>query len=212
MIRRSLTTLLLAGGLALAAPGLDVRPAGDQQFDPLTGVTTLPHGGTVTDSDHGLRLQAKWIELKQGEFFRATGATLSAAETGTIRAANIDYQVRADRLVATGDLSFSGTDSTGMTAERVVAFPDAGKVVALGQVRGTKPAIRADAVALDAAKREVFLYGNYSFQDGKTRLASAKPDAGLLVTVAANGKLSTTTRPDPARLMAYLDMIERARR
>lgn len=211
MIRRALLAALLAG-TTLAAPGLVVKPAGDESFDPATGVRTLPNGGTITDSATGLTIQAGWIELKAGEFVRARAATLSAGDAATIRAANVDYQVKADRLTATGDLTLSTGEARGVTAERVVAFPEAGQAVALGKVRGTKPVLAADAIAVDARARELFLYGNLRFEQGTLKFSAARSDAFYLVTVRPDGKLATTNRPDAAKLRAYLDRIERARR
>lgn len=205
-----LSSLIVAVGLAQA--GLVIQPKGDQTVNPTTGVTTLPQGGVVIDNAHGIRIEAAYIEHKQGDFIKATNATIIASGQ-TIKTPSLNYAMKLDRVDIAGPLEFASSDVSGMRADKAVAFPNADRVVAIGNVRSVAPVIAANAIVFDGKKRAAFLYGNYRFEsrDGKTKLSQQGNDSALLVNFPKTGNPSATTKIVPDDRAAFIKLIEQSR-
>ena len=197
---------------ALAQAGLVIQPKGDQTINPSTGVTTLAQGGVVIDNAHGIRIEAAYIEHKQGDFIKATNATITASGQ-TFKTPSMNYAIPLDRVEIAGPLEFASADVTGMKADKAVVFPNADRVVAIGNVRSNAPVMAANAIVFDGKKRAAFLYGNYRFEskDGKTKLSQTGADSALLVSFPKSGNPSVTTKIPADDRAAFMKLIEQSR-
>ncbi len=205
-----LSSLILTAALAQAR--LVIQPKGDQTTNPSTGVTTLPQGGVVIDNAHGIRIEAAYIEHKQGDFIKATDATISASGQ-TIKTPSMNYAIPRDRVDIAGPLEFTTADVSGLKADKAVVFLGADRVVAVGNVRSSAPVIAANAIVFDGKKRTAFLYGNFRFEskDGKTKLSQTGADSALLVSFPKSGNPSVTTKIPADDRAAMVKLIEQSR-
>jgi hypothetical protein len=204
--------MVLVFGVVLAQAGLVISPRGDQVVNPTTGITRLPQGGVVEDRERGIRIDAKFIEHKQGEFIRATDATILTAGQ-TIKSPLVNYQIKLDRVDIAGPLEFSSPDVTELRAQKAVAYPEAERIVAVGGVQSRSPVLTANAVVFDTRRRVVFLYGAYRFEsrDGKTKLSQLGSESALLVTFPKSGNPTVTTKITPEDRALFVRLIEQSR-
>ncbi|HEX7039777.1 MAG TPA: hypothetical protein VF202_06700 [Trueperaceae bacterium] len=217
----SLTALLLAVG---AAQGPD-RPAGSsaedkpfaalvivshgrQTIDIVTGLTTLPDGGTLRDAHTGVEVRAAVIKYVDGEYIEASGVTASG-DFGDLVAEKLHIDVEGSVLTASGELRLS-RDGLVVTAgslryhalEQVIVFD--------GGVTGTEPRFSADRVLLDTLNGDVLLDGRYEFAGALFTMRS--PAAGGLLQLSLEQRgdevvYSAATEVSPAlleRFRAYL--------
>jgi hypothetical protein len=204
--------LLLASALAAPAAFL-IKNAPDQETDLATGVTTLAKGGTVEDAKHGYTITASHLQFKNDDYLTARGATIKTRGSGDIKAASVDYRVSLDRLTASGTVSYSFEDLKNLRADRAVAYLGEQVIVALGNVSAAEPAASATAVVLDAKKRQLFLYGPFSFQGKGVNAKSSKADGTLLVTLPeGSGNAKSTTKVPAGDLSRYTRLIESSRK
>ena len=206
----ALIALVLSAALAQA--GLVISPRGDQVVNPTTGITKLPQGGVVEDRERGIRIDAKFIEHKQGEFIRATDATILTAGQ-TIKSPSVNYQIKLDRVDIAGPLEFSSPDVTELRAQKAVAYPETERIVAAGGVQSRSPVLTANAVVFDAKRRVAFLYGAYRFEsrDGKTKLGQSGAESALLVTFPKTGNPTVTTKITSEDRALFVKLIEQSR-
>lgn len=209
---RYLVLSSLIVSVAIAQSGLVIQPKGDQTVNPSTGVTTLPQGGVVIDNAHGIRIEATYIEHKRDEFIKATNASIQTSGQ-TIKTPSLNYAMKLDRVDISGPLEFTSPDVTGLKADKAVAYPNADRVVALGNVRAGSPVIAANAIVFDGKKRTAFLYGNYCFEskDAKTKLSQAGADSALLLSFPKIGNPTATTKIPNDDRAAFLKLIEQSR-
>ena len=71
----SFVAVLLLVTVVLAQADMSVQPYGDQIING-DNSQVLPSGGIVDDSKHGVKIDAKYIEFKAGEYVRAKTATI----------------------------------------------------------------------------------------------------------------------------------------
>lgn len=163
-----------APGGAASAPfaALTVTPAGPQQYDISTGVTTLPGGGTIVDKETGVSLEAKTITYLDGSYIDARNASVSGS-FGTLTAGAIHIDVTTGMLTASGNLSLA---RGALTLSAAKLSYDANRRVAdfSGPVTGTSPDFRADRVLLDAVSGNVLLLGEYRYEGGAFTLRAPK--------------------------------------
>ncbi|WP_052351713.1 hypothetical protein [Deinococcus pimensis] len=204
-MKRVLLPTLVLLGVASAAnfAGFAIKPYGDQKVNLATGVTTLPKGGVATDAKQGVTVDAKFIEFKEGDYLAATTAKLVTKDGGTLTGDKLDYRVRSGNLTATGNLKYDDENVKGLTAQSMTIDATKKIGVAVGGVRSATPAMNADRVVVDYENNRAVMYGNYRYSFGGTRLASAKPDATLLVTWNGQGRPSVTSRPTAQQLAPY---------
>ena len=202
----------LIASVAFAQAGLVIQPKGDQSVNPSTGVTTLAQGGVVIDNAHGIRIEAAYIEHKRDDFIKATNASIQTSGQ-TIKTPSLNYAIKLDRVDIAGPLEFTSPDVTGLKADKAVAFLNADRVVAVGNVRSGTPVIAANAIVFDGKKRTAFLYGNYRFEskDAKTKLSQVGADSALLLSFPKSGNPSATTKIPNDDRAAYLKLIEQSR-
>lgn len=201
-----MTALTLGAAGAVNFGGLNVTPRGPQNLNLETGATDLPQGGTVTDARSGLRLSAARLQLQPGERLSAQGATLTTRQGGTLRAANVVYDLKQGTVTATGDVTYGDARLKNLTAGRMVLDTRSGFVSALGSVKASAPALSAAALAFDPRTAQTVLAGPARLQQG-TQALDAGAGGHLLLTFSANRLLRATSRPDAAtvgRFSPYL--------
>jgi len=194
--------LLAVSALLLGArfAGFSVEANGDQQVDLATGVTTLPRGGTLTDSKNGLKLVAPYIQYKDGEFIRARQAQLNTGDT-RFNALELDYQFKGEVLRLKG-LTLSSKDFSQISAQEGLAWLAEDRLVLAGEIRSQSPQLRASKMVVDSQSRQALVIGSFSFQDGNVRLSGNRADSLLLLTFQG-GKTQATSRV-PADVLARL--------
>jgi len=168
--------LMVLGYAVAAAPfaALTVTPAGRQTYDITTGVTTLPDGGTITDQETGVALQAASIRYQEGAYIEAVGVSVAGA-FGTIAAESVRIDLLEGVLWAEGALAL---EREGLVVRAGRLRYDALQQVAVfdGGVSGTAPGFEADRLLLDARSGDVLLDGRYRFESGLFTMTS--PEAG----------------------------------
>lgn len=198
-----LAALTLGVGGAVTFGGLSVTPRGPQNLNLQTGATELPQGGTATDARTGLRLSAARMELQPGERLTARSATVTTRQGGTLRAANVNYDLGRGTVTASGSVTYTDARLRDLRADRLVLHVKTGFVSALGGVRAQTPPLGAAALAFDASTSQVVLAGPYRAAGG----LQAGPGGRLLLVFGGNRLLRATPNPDAgtvARFAPYL--------
>ncbi len=217
----SLTALLLAWVTAQeadppAAGSPDDRPFaalvivshGRQTIDIVTGLTTLPDGGTLYDAHTGVEVQASVIRYVDGEYIEASGVTASGG-FGDLVAESLHIDVVDSVLTASGELRLS-RDGLVLTAgslryhalEQVIVFD--------GGVTGSEPTFSADRVLLDTLSGDVLLDGRYEFAGALFTMRSPAKGGRLQLSLEQRGDevvYAAATEVSPAlleRFKAYL--------
>lgn len=205
LMKRQLLILSALCGVSLAASfsGFDIKPKGNQDVDLVTGVTTLPQGGMVTDSKNGIKIDAQFIEMKEGDFLRAKTAKLTTTDGGVLTASNVEFSVKQNNLTATGKINYKDSNIKDLGADKVVVNTKEHIIVASGGVQADSPAIKANMVLADYEKNVAVLYGNYTFQSGKQKLSNKSSTGTLFVKFNAKGEATATTKPTAEQLAAF---------
>jgi hypothetical protein len=217
----SLTAFLLAWGTAQeagapAAPTTDDRPFaalvivshGRQSIDIMTGLTVLPDGGRVVDTQTGVEVEATVIRYVDGEYIEASGVTVSGG-FGDFEAESLHIDVRDSVLTATGDLRLS-RNGLQVTAGVLSYHALANVIVFDGGVRATEPAFSADRVLLDTVSGDVLLDGRYEYAGGLFTMRSPAAGGRLQLSLHQQGEeyvYAAATEVSPAlleRFRAYL--------
>lgn len=202
-----LATLTLGAASAVTFGGLNVSPRGPQNLNLETGATDFPQGGTVTDGRSGLRLQAGRLQLQPGQRLSAQGATLTTRQGGTLRAANVIYDLNLGTVTATGDVSYADARLRNLTAGRMVLHVKTGFVSAHGDVRASTPALSASALAFDPRTAQTVLAGPARLSQGAQTLEADK-GGHLLLTFSANRLLRAASRTDAATLGRFTPYLK----
>lgn len=194
--------LLLAAAYADDFAALNVTPKGDQTLDLATGVTTLPQGGEVVDTESGLKLTGDFIRYHAGDFIEAKGATVQG-KFGDLKAANIYLDAIKQTLQAGGGVSFSAQDFS-VKADSLTVYLEPELALAGGQVHGDKPALEASALLVDSSGHRALLASPYRYQDGPLTLQSQTQGHFLMVRWAAGASsFSASTEVDPKLLAEF---------
>jgi hypothetical protein len=200
--------------MALAQAQLSVKPYGDQTINP-DGSQILAQGGIVDDSKHGVKIDAKYLEFKPGEFVRAKTATIITKTGQKVSTTKLNYLIKTDRMELAGPLNFSDEFISGFSSGSAVVYPDADVMVGIGGVKASSPLLSANAMVVDGVRKEAFLYGNYKFksQDGKIKLGNQGAQAGLLINFTNRDRPRVTSGVDvpAASRTRFLELIERSK-
>ncbi|GEM47947.1 hypothetical protein [Deinococcus cellulosilyticus] len=209
-MKRELLIISALCGVSLAASfsGFDIKPKGNQDVDLVTGITTLPQGGMVTDSKNGIKIDAQFIEMKEGDFLKAKTAKLTTSDGGLLTASNVEYSVKNNNLTATGKINYKDDNIKDLGADKVVVNTKDHIIVASGGVQAQAPAIKANMVLADYEKNVAVLYGNYSFQSGKQKLSNKSGTGLLFVKFNAKGEATATTKPSAEQLAAFKSYLK----
>jgi len=191
-----------------AFASLSVEPAGRQTIDIISGVTTLPDGGSVVDRDTGVSLEAERISYRDGHFIEATGVVVEGS-FGTLTAEYLHIDVPTGLLTANGSLRLE-REGLSVVADELRYYAEAQVAVFDGAVRGTAPNFQTERLLLDADSGDVLLVGRYAYADGLLTLASPESGGRLELRLSLNeGTASydaaTEVRPEVlARFADYL--------
>jgi hypothetical protein len=193
-MKRLVTAVLLMVvlGVVLASrfAGFEVKPSGNADFDVSTGVYTLPTGGTITDNQNKLVLEAKYIQYKERDFIRAKEAKLVSG-SGNFVAATLEYLTQSDTLKL-GNLQFGSKDIKAVSASQGLLLKE-DILILKGEVRSKNPQLEANVLVVDIAKDQALVQGAFAYSDGPTSLRAQRPDAALLLTFT-QGKVRASTK------------------
>lgn len=202
----AMAALSLGAASAVTFGGLTVTPRGPQNLNLETGLTDLPQGGRATDARGQLTLDAQRMQFKPGAYLLASGATLTTRQGGTLRAAQVRYDLAAGTVTATGDLTYSDGRLNTLRADTVTVHVKTGFVVASGGVTAANPKLSGGRLIFDPATMQAVLTGPYRAQQG-TLNASGAAGGRLLMVFSANRVVRSSTEPDAdslARFQPYL--------
>lgn len=218
MMTRLLRPVLfvLISAFALAAETLNfsqltVIPYGVQEFDISTGITTLPDGGDVVDTDTNLSLSGSFVRFADGAFIEATGVTIDG-EFGTLSTATIFLDLVQSLLQADEELTFTRAEIE-LHAGSMVYHHETGIAAFYGGVTGTLPPFTASTLLLDSRQAIMLLVGAYEFTDGMFALRSPSGGGMLQVHIVVDEETGetdyiATSNPDEAVLAAFQPYLE----
>lgn len=201
-----LSALLLGGAGAVDFGGLTITPRGPQSLNLETGLTELPQGGRATDSRGQLTLDAQRMQFKPGAYLVAGGATVTTRQGGTLRAAQVRYDLASSTVTATGDVTYTDARLKGLSASSITVNVKTGFVVAVGNVQATTPQLSGERLVFDATTMQAVLTGPYRARQG-TLNASGGAGSRLLLVFGGNRVVRSSTAPDAdsvARFLPYL--------
>lgn len=198
LLTGALTALTLAAGGAQAVTfgGLNVTPRGPQNLNLETGATDLPQGGTATDSRGGVKLTAARMQLQPGQRLSAQDATITTRQGGTLKAAQVTYDLKAGTVTATGGVTYNDARFTDLSAPSMTLNVKSGFVTARGGVKAAKPAMTGAALAFDPSTMQAMLAGPYRVNQGTLRADTAAPAGRLLLVFSARSVVRATEDPD----------------
>ncbi|WP_029479259.1 hypothetical protein [Deinococcus frigens] len=202
-----LTLSPFTGGQAVTFGGLNVTPRGPQNLNLDTGVTELPQGGTVTDSKGGLKLVAGAMTLNPGQTLTAQNAVLTTKQGGTLRAAQVVYDLKSSTVTATGSVTYNDARFKNLSAPRVILNVGRAFVTALGGVRADTPALSGAALVFDLTTMQAILTGPYTARQG-TLNASADAAGRLLLVFGGNQVVRSSVSPDAATLGRFTPYLK----
>lgn len=190
-----------------AFSGLTVIAFGEQEFDIVTGITTLPEGGQVVDREHGVTLTAESMRYREGDFVEAETVEVSG-RFGTARSDRVSIDLATAVVEASGNVRFE-REELRLLAASLRYDVDAAIVEFEGPVTGEGVELEAAAMLLDADSGSVLLIGPYRYQDELFELSSEREGALLSLTPAEDesGRMVASSRVDPElidRLGPYL--------
>lgn len=192
---------------------LVIAPAGDEEFDIATGITTLLDGGVITDHDSGITLQAPWIRYKVGEFIETTDTSVSGS-FGAVSAASVYVDIQSALLSAEGELQLDGRNLT-VTGDSLRYHADAGVVDLQGQVVASSPVFSASRLLYDTSSGTVLLFGPYTFDDGFLELTATSESALLELRRPADEPedpaafaFLVSSTPDPETLSLFSNWLD----
>ncbi len=176
----TLLALALATGLAQSGgsfASLVITPAGDEEYDIATGVTTLTEGGVIIDQGSGITLEAPFISYRVDDFIDTTSATVTGS-FGTIVGDEVRVDISSSLLTASGNLQLSGQNLQ-VSGDQLSYFAETGVVDLQGNVTASDPVFSASRILYDTVSGTVLLFGPYSFDDGFLQLSASSPDGFL---------------------------------
>lgn len=188
LVRRSFLPLFtLLSSLAFAAPvgdpqdfaALTIRPAGPEELDLETGVTTLPEGGVVSYRKEGVTLKGTFIRYLEGDFIDVREAVVTG-DFGTLKAPELRFDVAAQTLQAESGASFEG-EALAMSADALTLDLEADIAELSGDVTSTDPELTGARALVDLTGGAGVLVGPYAYQEGPVGLSGA---AGQLLALS----------------------------
>lgn len=169
---------------------LTVKPYGSQEFDISTGITTLPEGGDVIDTDTNLALSGSFVRFEDGAFIEATEVTITG-DFGTLEASEVFLDLGSSTLEIPSELSFHRAELE-LHAGAMKYHHQAGIAVFTGGVTGSLPPLTADTLLLDSLAGAMLLVGTYTFTDGLFTLESPSNGGYLHVAIEVDEEAGTT--------------------
>jgi hypothetical protein len=192
------SVVTLAQGLA----GFSVQPSGSLETDLGTGINTLATGGTVTDNNLDLTLNAKWIQYRDNDFYKARNANFKSKD-GTFVASSLNYETKRD-VMTLETMRYNSKDFSDINSDTGKIFGN-GIVVLEGKVNSAKPLLRASTIVIDSRAKQAIVFGVFSYQNGKVTLKGQKDTSTLLLTFEDKVVKANTRVPEAlfARLKPF---------
>jgi len=168
---------------------LTVVPYGEQRFDLLSGETTLPDGGTIVDTETGLRLEASFIRYLEGEYIEAQDARADTAN-GRLTAPTLSIDVPNLLAVAPAGVTFEREGLEVVAEGAELRFGP--QLARFERPSGEQLGLEAVALLLDLVSGDALLLGPYRFQDGPFTLSDDREGSVLQLrpVVAEDGSAS----------------------
>jgi hypothetical protein len=163
---------------------LTVNPRGEQQFDLSTGITTLPEGGEIVDSERGLTLAATFISYKENEFIEAKGGT-SEGFFGLLEAPELRLEYASNTIIATGGISLS-KDGLALSADNLTLDMGSSIAVLSGDIKNTEPAFEAAAIVMKVGAGYALLASPFNYVSGFATLEQDTPGSFLQLKQTEN--------------------------
>ena len=206
-----LASLFWAAAETINFSQLTVKPYGSQEFDISTGITTLPEGGDVIDTDTNLALSGSFVRFEDGAFIEATDVTITG-DFGTLAAAEVFLDLGSSTLDIPSKLTFRRAELE-LTAGAMKYHHGQGIAVFTGGVQGSVPPLTADTLLLDSLAGVMLLVGRYSFTDGLFTLESPESGGRLYVAIEVDEETGTTdyiatSNPGEAELERFAPFLE----
>jgi hypothetical protein len=199
---------VVSAALAVNFAGFSIKPYGDQNLDLTTGITTLPKGGVISDSERGFTVDAKWLRFKEGDFVEIKEGKIKYLTTGILNAISAHYDLKNNRFTVQGELTYSDALIKNLQAKD--ADLDSTKQILLikSGVSANDPKILADRLMVDYLNKAAVLQGNYTYTYKGARLSGKGDKAMLWVTWNDKNELKASTKPTPEQLKPYLSLLK----
>lgn len=190
---------------------LTVKPYGSQEFDISTGITTLPEGGDVIDTNTNLSLSGSFVRFEDGAFIEATEVTITG-NFGTLQSSEVYLDLHSSTLDIPNALTFNRAELQ-LEAGAMKYHHEHGIAVFTGGVSGTVPPLQADTVMLDSVTGTMLLVGTYTFTDGLFTLESPSGGGYLFVTIEVDEETNetdyiATSNPTESDLERFASFLE----
>ncbi|MFC4426089.1 hypothetical protein [Deinococcus navajonensis] len=193
---------LNTGAQAVTFAGLNITPRGEQKLNLETGATELPQGGTAVDSGSGMKLVASRMQLRPGQSLIAQNATLTTRQGGTLKAAQVTYDLKGGTVVASGGATYHDSRFEALSAPGMALYLKSGFVTAGGGVKAQRPALNASGLVFDPNTMQVLLTGPAQVSQSGVRANTAA--GGRLVMVFGGSRLlRATSTPDNVTLARF---------
>jgi hypothetical protein len=171
------TLLILTSTFAQGFAAFTVNPAGPQDIDLSTGITTLSEGGEIIDTEREMKLSATFISYKDGEFIEAKGGT-SEGPFGLLEAPELRLEVASNTIIATGGISLT-KDGLSLTADSLTLDLGSSIAVLSGNIKNTEPAFEAAAIVMKLGAGYAILASPFNYQSGFAQFNQDKPGSLL---------------------------------
>lgn len=168
---------ILTSTFAQGFAAFTVTPAGDQQYDISTDITTLPEGGQIIDNERELTLNATFISYKNGEFIEAKGGT-SEGPFGLLQAPELRLDVATNTINATGGISLT-KDGLSLTADHVTLDLGSSVAVLSGDIKNTEPPFGAAAIVVKVGGGYALLASPFHYANGIASITQEAPGSLL---------------------------------
>ena len=159
---------LVAGARADTFAALTIIPAGSEQLDISTGITTLPEGGKVVDKERGLELESRFIRYEEGRYIETEKATVEG-KFGSLNADTVRIDLESSQIIASGNLRLANT-AVDVQAGELVLFLDGDVARLSGGVQSETPEFHSDSLLVAIGTSDAVLVSPYQFQDGPMTL------------------------------------------
>jgi hypothetical protein len=154
-----------------------VNAAGAQELNIDTGVTTLPDGGEIIDTERELKLNATFISYKDGEFIEAQGGT-SEGPFGLLEAPELRFEVATNTITAAGGISLT-KDGLSLVADALTLELDTDIAVLSGNIQSTDPAFEAAAIVIKLGSGYALLASPFNYVNGVASITQESPGSLL---------------------------------
>jgi len=142
---------------------LTIIPTGAQAIDIATGITRLPEGGQIIDTVEKLTLNAKQLELKEGEFISAERVTVEG-EFGSFSSGTLFVDM-VSRKLETGAVELKYKNLL-INASKLVLFLDTDIAQLSGNVLSDAPNFTAEGILIDLETGDALLTSPFVFSNG----------------------------------------------